>query len=180
VSAVAGRRTLLVECDFRRSVLASRFGVDPAPGLSDYVAGGLKPDEVLRTVEVEGREAVDVLPLIPAGEDVFQPTELIASQRFKQFVQKVTRAYDLVVFDSAPLLPVGDTLELLPQMDAVLLCVRLEQTTRDQTRAAKQALDHLGDKPTGLVITGLHRGGPDDYYGYYSSYREVRATARAD
>jgi capsular exopolysaccharide synthesis family protein len=171
VNAVAGRRTLLVEADFRRPVLAKRFGVDTAPGLSDYLADGLKPRDVIRTVDVQGREAVDVLPLIPAGDNVYQPTEMIASKKFKDFVEEVTDAYDLVVFDSAPLLPVGDTLELVPLVESVLFCVRVGQTTRDQAEAAKQALDHLAEKPTGLVVTGVERGGEDDYYGYYSSYR---------
>jgi capsular exopolysaccharide synthesis family protein len=168
VSAVAGRRTLLVECDLRRPVLASRFGVEQAPGLSDYLGGEAKPRDVLRSVNVHGREAIDVLPLIPAGENTFQPTEMIGSKKFKAFVEQTTSAYDIVIFDSAPLLPVGDTLELIPQVDAVLLCVRLGQTTKDQAQAAKQAMTHLPDKPTGLVVTGVRRGSDDDYYGYYS------------
>jgi capsular exopolysaccharide synthesis family protein len=168
VSAVAGRRTLLVECDFRRPVLANRFGVDTTPGLADYIAGDSGPKEVLRSVPVRGREAVDVLPLIPAGENVFQPTEAIGSKKFQAFVDQITRAYDLVIFDSAPLLPVSDTLELIPQVDGVLFCVRLDQTTRDQALAAKQAMQHLPDRPTGLVITGVRPGSDDDYYGYYS------------
>jgi succinoglycan biosynthesis transport protein ExoP len=178
VSAVAGRRTLLVECDLRRPVLATRFGVDRAPGLSDYLGGEAKPKDVLRSVNVHGREAVDVLPLIPAGENTFQPTEMIGSKKFKAFLDQTTRAYDIVIFDSAPLLPVGDTLELIPQVDAVLLCVRLGQTTRDQAQAAKQAMTHLPDKPTGLVVTGVRRGSDDDYYGYYS-YAGSGTPARA-
>ena len=178
VCAVAGRRTLLVECDLRRPVLATRFGVEKAPGLSDYLAGEAKPKDVLRSVNVHGREAVDVLPIIPAGENTFQPTEMIGSKKFKSFIDQTTRAYDIVIFDSAPLLPVGDTLELIPQVDAVLLCVRLGQTTRDQAQAAKQAMTHLPEKPTGLVVTGVRRGSDDDYYGYYS-YAGSSAPARA-
>ena len=179
VSAVAGRRTLLVECDFRRPVLAKRFGVDSAPGLSDYLAGEANPKDVLRSVTAHGREAVDVLPLIPAGENTFQPTEMIGSKKFKAFVDQTTRAYDMVIFDSAPLLPVGDTLELMPQVDAVLLCVRLGQTTRDQAQAAKQAMSHLPDRPTGLIVTGVRRGSEDDYYGYYSYSPAQPESARA-
>jgi capsular exopolysaccharide synthesis family protein len=178
VSAVAGRRTLLVECDLRRPVLATRFGVEKGPGLSDYLAGEAKPKDVLRSVNVHGREAADVLPLIPAGENTFQPTEMIGSKKFKAFVDQTTRAYDIVIFDSAPLLPVGDTLELIPQVDAVLLCVRLGQTTKDQAQAAKQAMTHLPDKPTGLVVTGVRSGSDDDYYGYYS-YAGASTPARA-
>jgi capsular exopolysaccharide synthesis family protein len=168
VSATSGRRTLLVECDFRRPVLAGRFGVQNAPGLSEYLAGDAGPKDVLRSVPVHGRGDIDVLPLIPAGQNAFQPAEAIGSKKFKGFIDQITRAYDLVIFDSAPLLPVGDTLGLIPQVDGVLFCVRLDQTTRDQADAAKRAMEHLPDKPTGLVVTGVKAGSDDDYYGYYS------------
>jgi capsular exopolysaccharide synthesis family protein len=168
VNAVAGRRTALVECDFRRPVMARRFELPPSPGLSDYLGGDSEPKDVLRSVAVKGPRAVDVLPVIPAGENRFQPAEMIGSRRFREFLEEVKQAYDLVVLDSAPLLPVGDTLELLPQVDGVLLCVRLNQTTREQAVAARSALEHLPPKPTGLVITGMKSGSDDDYYGYYS------------
>jgi capsular exopolysaccharide synthesis family protein len=167
-SALVGKRTILVECDFRRPVSASRFDFDPEPGLSDYLAGEADPQEVLRTIDVQGRGA-EPLPVIPAGGTVLQPTEMLASKRFHEFLDQLRNVYDLVVIDCAPLLPVGDTLEVLPQVDGVLLCVRLRQTTLDQAAAAKQAMEHLPEKPTGLVITGLTRGSDDDYYGYYSS-----------
>jgi capsular exopolysaccharide synthesis family protein len=179
VNAVAGRSTLLVECDFRRPVLAKRFGVAPGPGLSDYLAGNVRPKEVLRSVSTQGREGENVLALIPAGENAFQPTEMIASKTFKSFVAQVTKTYDMVIFDSAPLLPVGDTLELMPQVDAALFCVRLGQTTRDQALAAKQAMSHLPERPTGLVVTGVKRGGDDDYYGYYSYSPQRAESVRA-
>jgi capsular exopolysaccharide synthesis family protein len=168
VNAVAGRRTALIECDFRRPVLAQRFDLPRSPGLSDYLAGDSEAKDVLRSVAVDGPRAVDVLPVIPAGENRFQPAEMIGSARFREFLEQVKEAYDLVVLDSAPLLPVGDTLELLPQVEGVLLCVRLNQTTREQAIAARAALEHLPPRPTGLVVTGMKSGSEDDYYGYYS------------
>jgi capsular exopolysaccharide synthesis family protein len=167
-SALAGRRTVLVECDFRRPVMATRTGVERAPGLSEYLGGNgtIKPAEILRPLPVRG--GVASLPVIPAGESSFHPAEMIASDRFRDFLDQIGRAYDLVVLDTAPLLPVGDTLELLPLVDSTLLCVRLGQTTREQGQAAKVAMEHLPEKPTGLVVTGIRPGSEGDYYGYYS------------
>jgi capsular exopolysaccharide synthesis family protein len=166
--AAGGRRTLLVDCDLRKPVLSTRFGVAPSPGLSDYLAGEAQPQEILRRVDVQGPRKDSALAFIPAGGRVFSPAETIGSPMFEEFVQMVTSKYDLVIFDSAPLLPVSDTLQLIPRVDAVLLCVRLEQTTRSQAQSAKQALDHLPSKPTGLVISGLRSRDEDYYYGYYS------------
>ena len=172
-SALVGKRTILVECDFRRPVIASRLGFDSEPGLSEYLAGEAEPKDVLRTVDVQGRGAEN-LPVIPAGSTVLQPTEMLASKRFGDFLAQLRKVYDLVVIDCAPLLPVGDTLEVLPQVDGTLLCVRLGQTTFDQAAAAKQVMEHLPEKPTGLVVTGLTKGSDDDYYGYYSSVEPTR------
>jgi capsular exopolysaccharide synthesis family protein len=173
-SALVGKRTILVECDFRRPVSAARLDFDPQPGLSEYLAGEARPQEVLRAVEVRGRGA-EPLAVIPAGKTVRQPTEMLASNRFKEFLGQLRTAYDLVVIDTAPLLPVGDTLEVLPQVDGVLLCVRLRQTTLDQASAAQQAMERLPEKPKGLVITGLTRSA-DDYYGYYSHAESAKTS----
>jgi capsular exopolysaccharide synthesis family protein len=167
-NAIAGRRTLLVDCDFRRPVLADRFGLSRAPGLSEFMAGEAEPQKVLRLVPVHGRGANHMLAVIPAGGSTYQPSEMIASSKFRDFVEEVKSAYDLVVFDSAPLLPVSDALELIPQVDGVLFCVRLGQTTRDQARAGHQAILHLPRKPIGLVLTGVRPRSSDDYYQYYS------------
>jgi capsular exopolysaccharide synthesis family protein len=178
VNAAAGRSTLLVECDFRRPVLAERFGTKAVPGLSDYLAGTVDPQDVIRTLGVPGRDVAATLVLIPIGANVDHSTEMIGSERFEEFLSEVTEAYDIVVFDSAPLLAVGDTLELVPQVDGVLFCVRLGHTTREHAQAAKQAMGLLPEKPTGLVITGVRRGSGDDYYGYsYAPTSRAKASA---
>lgn len=176
-SAIAGRNTLLLECDFRRPTVAQRLGLDVSPGLSDFLMGEATPKEVLRSVAVEGPQAVKTLPVIPAGARAFEPAEMLGSDAFEGFLDQVTRAYDLVIIDSAPLLPVGDTLELIPRVDGLLLCVRLDQTTRDQALAASQAMQHVADTPKGLVVTGIRSGSEYDYYGYYSYRAPVGAEA---
>src|SRR5436190_23046932 len=114
------------------------------------------------------------MSLMPSRANPLQPADMIESEGFKRLIDEIEREYDVVVFDTAPLLPVSDTLELIPQVDALLLCVRIGQTTHSQVQAAKQALAHLPERPTGVVITGVKRGGDDDYYGY-SSYSRLTA-----
>jgi capsular polysaccharide biosynthesis protein/Mrp family chromosome partitioning ATPase len=187
----AGQRTLLVECDLRRPVLSTRLGLPAGPGLTDYLTGNAGPADVLRSVPIiharsessngRGNGAKvhldeQKLVCIPAGRSAPQPTELLASDSFRRFLQEVDRVYDMVILDSAPLLSVADTLELVPNASAVLLCVRLRQTTRDQVRAAQAALDRLPSCPVGVVITGL-RDSDAGYYGYDDSYYRAAATA---
>jgi capsular exopolysaccharide synthesis family protein len=168
VNALAGRRTILIECDLRRPVLAGRFALSPSPGLSEYLDGQIKPTEVLRSIPVEGPTA-EPLPIIPGGGPPAQPSELIGSEKFERFLEQVSKAYELVVLDCPPLLPVGDTLSIVPRVEGVILCVRLGQTTRAQAVSARTALSRLPERPIGLVITGLEQGAEDDYSGYETS-----------
>jgi capsular exopolysaccharide synthesis family protein len=174
-NAGSGKRTLLVECDLRRRVLAGRFGLAEAPGLSDYLAGNATPSNVLQLVPIPGVETANggmapSLVCITAGSAPPRPADILSSERFADFIDKVSRAYDRVIIDCPPLLPVADTLEIAPHCDCVLLCVRLNQTTSDQLEAARDALSRLPSRPMGLVVTDFaeHRGYYGDYYKYYS------------
>ncbi len=105
---------------------------------------------------------------VTAGAPVANSPELLRSERFRGMLDKITRAYDLVILDGSPLLAVADPLEVVPLVDGVLVCVRAQQTTREQVRAVKSALGHLPERPTGAVLTGLRPG--DESYGYYYGY----------
>jgi polysaccharide biosynthesis transport protein len=191
-AAVTGRRTLLIEADLRRPSLAGMLGIAPAPGLTEFLLGEAGPQDVLQTIPVEspGRapngsgppehsdEARNVLVCIPAGGPSSRSAELLGSARMQTLLRDVRQVYDLVVVDTPPLLPVADTLELLPLVDGVILCVRSGHTTRQQAHAVKEALAQFPDEATGLVVTGLLRrdepGG--GLYAYsYSEGERVRA-----
>jgi capsular exopolysaccharide synthesis family protein len=175
-STVAGQRTLLVECDLRRPSFSGRLGIPREPGLTDYLNGRVEPQTVLRTIDLamptgangaaEGGSA-GTLVCISAGSPVANPAELLISARFKDFLAKVSQTYDLVILDGGPMLSIVDPLELVPQVDAVVFCVRAQKTTRDQVRAARAALANLPERPIGAVLTGLKRRGPDSYDYYY-------------
>jgi len=180
-NAAAGKRTLLVECDLRRPVFSDRISVRSSPGLSDYLSGKAGPEDIVQVITLSGavsdREAANgasavpsaagQLAVIAAGSQSLRPAELLGSQRFRSFLEDVTKAYDTVVIDTPPLLSVADTLEMVPLVDGVLICIRADQTTRDQARAVKTALERLPSRTTALVVTGLKPGRESDY-GYYS------------
>lgn len=177
-SAAAGQRTLLVEADLRRPVLAQRTRLRPEPGLADYLAGTASPAEILQTVPIgaglasangdpAGRTRSDrALVAIAAGTIPSEPAEMLASERCRDFLRKVGKAYDLVVIDSSPMLSTADPLELMPYVDGVLICVRLASSTTDEAKAVTGTVALLPARPTGLVVTGVGAG-DYTYYGYY-------------
>ncbi len=172
--AAAGRKVLLVECDLRRPTLAKRLGVNAQPGLADYLIGEATPEEIIQEVTIPvplgltgDDEKPPTLVCISAGTPTPHPAELLASRKFETFLAEVAEAYDAVVIDSTPLLSIVDTLEIVPHVARVVMCVRASKTTRDQARAARSALQHFPDRPIGIVVTGVRKGDESDY-GYYS------------
>jgi capsular exopolysaccharide synthesis family protein len=180
-SALAGKRVLLIECDLRKPILAQRFNLRSEPGLTDWIGGAARPGDVVQATPIyrNGSQADVAAKQAPIGSGTFvtivagsatgQPAEQLASEHFRSMISQVQKVYDLVVLDCAPLLPVGDALEVLPYVDGILMCIRLDKTTRDQAGAARAALDHLPPRPTGLVVTGVRPGRHGYYYGYYSA-----------
>jgi capsular exopolysaccharide synthesis family protein len=176
--SAAGKRTLLIDCDLRRPAVADRLGIEAAPGLTDYLSGSSKPEDVLQIAPLPGTGnqngslaglSVQPLACISAGTRHPYPAELLSDHaRLSGFLRETADVYDAVVIDSSPLLPVADTLELLPHIDCVLLCVRSSITSRDQLLAAKESLARFPQVRIGLVITGVDERSTDGYYaGYY-------------
>jgi Mrp family chromosome partitioning ATPase/capsular polysaccharide biosynthesis protein len=113
------------------------------------------------------------LVCIPAGHVRSGAAELLASSRMRELLDDATAAYELVILDTPPLLPVSDTLGLLPGAGAVILCVRSGQTTREQIQAASDALGRVRPAVSGLVVTGVRASddaGGQGLYPYRYSY----------
>jgi Mrp family chromosome partitioning ATPase/capsular polysaccharide biosynthesis protein len=173
-SAAAGQRTLLVEGDLRRPAFAKRLGINRSPGLAEYLAGTVKPQDILQTVKVNpsggtnGSQADSerTLVCIAAGNPMGEPAELLALDRCREFFAKVTRAYDLVVVDSSPLLATADPMQLASYVDSVLVCARLTTSTTEHARGVREAMALLQEPPAGLVVTGA-AAGDGYYYGNY-------------
>jgi Mrp family chromosome partitioning ATPase len=111
---------------------------------------------------------------IVAGSSSPRPAEVLGSAQFKNLLPQLRDVYDLIVIDTAPLLPVADTLELLKQGDCVAVCLRVPKTSRKQVRAAKAVLEELGSRPAGLVLTDVK---PRDGYEPYLAYTYGAASA---
>ena len=178
-AAIAGKMTLLVECDLRRAVLAGRLGIGATPGLTDYAGrGAAEPQDVLQPVDigVAGRRrqwqpaaGSSRLVCITARTPVPDPAELLASARFTDFLAKVCG-------DLRPRHPRHRPAALGRRhagAPAARRCGgllrRSYQTTRDQARATREALDSASIRFAHLVVTGLKLR-DDDYSGYYRRY----------
>lgn len=179
VHALTGANTLLIDADLRRPSLAKRFGIDQEPGLADFLRAQAAPGEVLRTVPASsaidgdgpaGPSSGGTLVVIPAGRISTDVSELLASSAFPRLLEQVSDVYDFVVIDSSPLLAVVDALKIASLVDVVIMCARADQTTRDEARAALEAILPANPSAVGFVLTGIPAKSPDEYGHYAYSY----------
>jgi capsular exopolysaccharide synthesis family protein len=109
-----GSRVLLIDADIRSPRSHVLLGAPPTPGLADYLQGGRSEMEVIQ-------RGFDVgLCFIPAGNHVTHPAELISSQRLKGLLERLKPAFDWIIIDSPPALPVADAAVLARSCDGDL------------------------------------------------------------
>jgi len=163
--AEAGRKVCLVDADLRSPSVAKAFGLVQAAGLTTVLIGTATVDEVLQ----QGGEGK--LSVLTSGPIPPNPAEILTSERMRQVLDGLAEAFDVVVVDSAPLLPVADTVGLAPLVDGAVLVVRAGRTPSERAQAAVAALRSVGAPVLGVVLSmaKLHSEG----YGYGYGYGET-------
>ncbi|GAA4333630.1 polysaccharide biosynthesis tyrosine autokinase [Pigmentiphaga soli] len=166
--ASSGRRTLLIETDMRRPKLGTYFGYGRVSGLSDVLAGTAKFENAVLSPNV-GSGILDVLP---SGQIPPNPGELLLSNQFLELINSVQHRYDHIIFDSTPLLPVGDTLAVARCASTIFMVVRAERSTVAEVKDAIRKLEAAGASVKGLIFNGVKRNrvGYGYAYRYYYTY----------
>jgi receptor protein-tyrosine kinase len=159
---LAGNMTLLADFDFRRPIVHTLFGIDRTPGITDYLQGKVPLHEAMRRV------AGTNLYLMPAGEAVINPLELLNLREVKQLVDRLPALFNWMILDTPPLLFAADASLLSTLCHGTLLVVRIGHTTIDSVTRAMQSL--CNNNVLGIVVNGARRGELYSKYTYYHSY----------
>ena len=172
--AETGARVALVDGDLRLPRLAQYMGIEGAVGLTDVLIGRAQLSDVLQKW---GRAQLYVLP---SGRIPPNPSELLGSGNMKRLLLSLTTDFSYVIIDSPPLLLVTDAAVVSKLADGAILVAASGRTKRAELAAAVRALDHIGSKLLGVVITMLPTKGPDAYgYGTYA-YGDTSAFADSE
>lgn len=188
--AQAGMKTLLVECDLRKPMVYKAFGVDRNPGLTDVLLGNYSVDEVTKTItdimvgemtmdEVMVTAGLDNLYLLTCGTIPPNPSELIDSQRLVELIDETRREYDIVLFDSPPILSTSDPIILSTKVDAVLLVYRVGSVSRTLLKRSATQLEQVKANLLGVALNDMKSELSPDFGGYkyyksYYSYKESK------
>ncbi|MCZ6636522.1 MAG: AAA family ATPase [bacterium] len=182
--AQAGNRVLLVDGDLRRPTLNRIFGLDREPGVTDVILGNYTWREVVRTVtdimvgdlgieDIMMTAGMDNLNILTSGVIPPNPAEITDSKHMSEFIDEVREVYDVVLFDSPPVLQATDATVLGTKMDGILMVYKIGSVSRGALRRAKLQLDNVGVQTLGVIINGLRGDISEDfkdlrYYAYYS------------
>jgi capsular exopolysaccharide synthesis family protein len=159
--ADTGAKVLLIDCDFRKPKQHKYLGLEGAVGLTNHLIGQAKLEDV---IQPWGKGKLSVLP---AGQVPPNPSELLGSEKMRKLILDAEKKYDLVLIDTAPLLPVTDAAILSTMTGGVVVVVSVGKTTRPQLQGALSHIETVGGKVLGFVMNKIPTKGADAY-GYYS------------
>ena len=162
-----GRRVLLIDADLRGPRLHLMLGTTSSPGLSDYLQG--KSDEF----SIMQRGPMENLFLIPSGDEIPNPAELVSNGRLKFLLQRVEALFDWIIIDSPPAVPVSDASVLAKSCDGVLMVVRSNVTPTDMARRARE--EFPDQALVGVVLNGTDNASVP-YSRYYYGANGKNAT----
>jgi len=156
-----GRRILLIDADLRGPRLHAMLGTTASPGLSDYLQGANDEFSIMQHGPMEN------LFFIPSGQQISDPSELVANGRLKFLLQRVEALFDWIIIDSPPAVPVSDASVLAKSCDGVLMVVRSNATPVDMARRAR--LEFPDQALLGVVLNGMDSDATYSRY-YYETY----------
>ena len=163
-AAKKGLKTLLIDCDLRRPTVHKLFQLERSGGLSEVLANGLSVREATKKTPLEKLE------IITAGRAYPHPAEIFDSPAIGRLVEEAKFYHDLILLDTAPIVPVSDPMLLAQEVDGVLLVVKAGETQREVVSRAVDIINGDESKVLGVVLNNVSHTLPHyydyDYYGY--------------
>ena len=167
VSAQAGWRVCLIDADFRRPVIHAAFGLPNRGGL----VKALSEKRPLSTVAMPS--GFPGLSVVVAGEYDLGQTDLFSSDRIQHVRQDSETHYDLVIWDTPPIILVADAINVVAQCDGVILVVRSGAIPSSVLRRASRQITQVNGKILGVLLNGVDpRRTDQEFYRYYHAYQE--------
>jgi capsular exopolysaccharide synthesis family protein len=161
--AKGGYTTLLVDADLRRPSQHRIFGVENTIGLSDYLTKNIELEDVVQETKLNN------LYFMPSGLLPSDAVGILNSQRMLDMIQDAKNRFDVVFFDSPPILGVSDASVLSSEVDLTIIVVQHRRFPKSMIQRVKMAIDNVGGKTLGVVLNNVDiRHGQS--YEYYTSY----------
>lgn len=169
--AQAGQAVCLVDADLRRPMVSEYLGLDRSAGLTTALIAARDVNDLLQPW------GEDNLYVLASGAIPPNPSELLGSVAMKNLIERLESAFDTVIIDAPPLLPVTDAAVLSQHVGGVVLVVGAQKTSQHDVQKSLDAMEMVGATLLGVVLNRLPTKGPDaSTYSYYSNAGETTAS----
>jgi len=164
--AQMGSKVVLIDTDLRRPVIHSIFGHKKEEGLTNYIMDQIPLDDTIKDT------MVDNLKIITSGILPPNPSELLGSTKMEDLISKLKEKFDLILFDSPPVIAVTDAAVLSTKVDCVFLVVSAGHTNKDAIVRATTLLENVKARVLGAVLNNVDydKNYGSTYYQYYHYY----------
>lgn len=160
VYAQQGKRVLLIDADLRKPTMHYTFRLDNLRGLSNVLVGEISLEEAVNGTDIDTLDVMTCGPIPP------NPSELLGSRKMETLLKEAKLSYDLVIFDTPPVLAVTDSQILANIVDGSVLVVRSGSTEIEPAQKAKEALMPAKAKLLGVVLNDREKKASNYYYYY--------------
>jgi tyrosine-protein kinase Etk/Wzc len=161
ITAMLGKKVLLIGLDLRKPRINKVFELSDSVGMSTYLSGSCEYEKIIKKTHI------DNLFYVPSGPIPPNPAELIETEYMKMFMERAKKEFDFIIIDTPPVAIVTDTLLIAPYVDVNLFIVRQRYTSRNTLDMIDQ-LSKKGElKNIAIVINDISLSG---YYGYGMRY----------
>ena len=149
VMAENGYKTVLIDCDQRRASLHKLFNISNEKGLSDFLVGNIQFSEAVQKTEIPN------LNIITSGTKPPNPSELIGSEKMKNFIEDLKETYDYLILDTPPVTIVTDAQLLSTYADGCVLVVASSEVEKAAAVKSKELLEKVNAKILGVVLNKM-------------------------
>lgn len=158
-------KILVIDSDLRRPRLHNIFKTRNIAGLSGYLTGKVELKDAIKKTSIKN------IWVLPSGPIPPNPAELLNSKKMKEMIEEVKKGFDIILFDTPPILTVVDGIIVSSISDSTVMVINGSKLTRNPFVNAVEELKRARAKILGVLFNGLKVKKGDyfhmDYYRYY-------------
>ncbi|MCK5370385.1 MAG: CpsD/CapB family tyrosine-protein kinase, partial [Cyclobacteriaceae bacterium] len=158
--SLTGKKTVLIGGDLRRPMIGVDFNISQKKGLSTWLIGMHKLDEIIQTTEHEQ------FYVIPAGPVPPNPSELLNHKKLCEFISLLKERFDYIIIDSAPIGTVSDSYAFTEVADATIILVRQGESVKKILKTTLAEMNASGLNHAKIVVNDLQNGGGGNGFSY--------------
>ena len=162
LSCYGERMTLLIDADLRRPCIHKLFDLRQSPGLAEVLLAEAGSEEVLNSTPLNN------LKVITSGRQIEKVSKALKTDILKDLLEQFKLNFGYVIVDTAPIIPVPDSLILSRQVDGVILVLKAGSTPKEVAKRAYDLLKNARGDSIGIILNNMKKALPYYYnYGYY-------------